>query len=73
MYVDHQHRSQGYGEQILLQLIQEAIHSNATELILETSQQMKAAIGLYKKHGFEAVNIQPESPRCDITFRKMIS
>ena len=73
MYVAHKYRGKGYGERILLKLIQEARYKNAKQIILETSHKMKAAINLYQKHGFEEVDLQSESPRCDMTLMKSMS
>ncbi|NER14496.1 GNAT family N-acetyltransferase [Leptobacterium flavescens] len=66
MYVSNSYRGQGYGRQMLEELIREAGRRNARKIILETSYKMEAAIGLYHSYGFKTVKGPIESPRCDI-------
>jgi len=73
MYVHKSQRKRGYGKEILIHLLRFAKDRRAKIVLLETSSQMTAAIGLYKSFGFELSDEEPVSPRCDITLTKIIN
>jgi ribosomal protein S18 acetylase RimI-like enzyme len=71
MYVDQAYRGKGLGEQLLEMAIKKAEDLQFTSIVLETVHSMKAAINLYKKHGFIAsCGIAISSPRCDMVMVK---
>lgn len=68
--------AQGYkGKQICKKLMLEAIEYakkvGKKELILESNTKLVPAINLYRKVGFKAIDLDPETPyeRCDIRMK----
>lgn len=53
--VDPHHRGRGYGEVLLLHLIEEAIERNAAWMTLEVRESNVGAQQLYRKYGFTTV------------------
>lgn len=72
MYVDQDYRREGYGKQILVELIEIAKSKNAKVVVLETSKSIIVAINLYVSFGFEVLTQKSDSPRCDITLIKIL-
>ncbi|MEK6154714.1 GNAT family N-acetyltransferase [Flavobacteriaceae bacterium 3-367] len=70
MYVSKMYRGLGYGKLMLEQFIQLAKSNKAQTILLETSNHMKTAIGLYKSYGFKETCVIPKSPRYNITMTK---
>ncbi len=72
MYVDQAHRGIGLGKRMLASLEEEAIRRGAAQLILETTDQMKAAINLYLGSGYAVTSTLTASPRCTMTMAKTL-
>lgn len=53
-------RGQGWGEILLLGMVQRAITLEAHEVSLEVRVSNERAQNLYRKHGFETVSIKPQ-------------
>lgn len=53
--VDPQHRRRGFGERMLLRLIDEAVECGSTWMTLEVRAGNTVAQALYKKYGFTTV------------------
>ena len=62
-------RGKGIGEKLCLAILELARKKNVQEVWLETSQKLGAAIQLYKKLGFEDMNPNNRSSRCDVVMR----
>ena len=62
-------RGKGIGEKLCLAILELARKKNVQEVWLETSQKLGAAIQLYKKLGFEDMNPNNRSSRCDVLMR----
>lgn len=54
-----EHRRRGEGTRLLLGLIDAALERGATSLTLEVRASNDAAIGLYRRFGFETVGVRP--------------
>ena len=67
--VDKAQRGKGFGEKLCLAILELARRKNLQEVWLETSQKLVAAIQLYKKLGFEDMNPNNRSSRCDVVMR----
>lgn len=65
MYVRADLRGQGIGSAILKRLIEEAKARGRTRVVLETMSPMVAAQAMYERYGFQPVEGEAESPRCD--------
>jgi len=63
------HRGKGLGTRLCLSIINEARKQGINELWLETSTQLQPAISLYKKLGFEDMNLETRSPLCNVLMR----
>lgn len=64
--VKKSHRGQGVGKLLCLSILDEAKKQGLNEVWLETNQKLQAAIQLYKKLGFEDMNAENRSSRCDM-------
>lgn len=56
--VDPEYRRRGYAEQMLINLLEEAIKRGAKRAILEVRRYNTAAQNLYRKYGFEPMAIR---------------
>lgn len=73
MYVTLERRGEGIGEELLKHALDRARIMGFKEIILETTNSMKAAISLYKKYGFiEQQAEKADSPRCEIVMMKKL-
>lgn len=73
MYVDKSYRGCGFGRIMLDRMILTAKELNFNEIILETAHNMKAAIHLYEKYGFQKIKGgKINSPRCDIIMKRKV-
>ena len=54
-------KSQGIGNLLIEYLLDYAHDKNAEFVVLYTSEELKAAVGLYEKHGFEEVKLEKDS------------
>ena len=70
MYVAKSYRGKGLGKHILTELENHASKNGAKKIILETTNLMVAAIGLYKSFGFKEGSEVLDSPRCEISMVK---
>lgn len=73
MYVHSHYRKNGLGHALLKRAFYIAKTLGFKEIVLETVHNMKAAIHLYEKHGFQKIDGQTSSPRCDIVMSKKIN
>lgn len=64
--VKKSHRGQGVGKLLCLSILDKAKKQGLSEVWLETSQKLQAAIQLYKKLGFQDMNAENRSSRCDM-------
>ena len=53
MYVDKKFRGKGYGQALLEKCIEEAKNEGYKKMYLESMPELKNAISMYKKNGFE--------------------
>jgi ribosomal-protein-alanine N-acetyltransferase len=56
--VDPAYRGKGYGEQMLLRLVDEAVEHGASWMTLEVRESNAAAQQLYRKYGFTTVTMR---------------
>jgi ribosomal-protein-alanine N-acetyltransferase len=57
--VDLQFRKHGYGERLLNEILERAIHAEVVEIFLEVRPSNEAAILLYEKKGFRHIAERP--------------
>jgi putative acetyltransferase len=69
MYLRKEYRGRGLGKLLLHAAIAEAWRRGYEHVLLETSDRMREAVGLYLAAGFREVPLRPVSPRCDTTYR----
>lgn len=72
MYVDKKYRGKGLGKSMLLNLEKEATPRGAVQLILETTDKMKAAINPYLSCGYTITSTCTESLPCSISMMKIL-
>lgn len=72
MYLSKAFRGQGLGKQLLEDAFIEARKLGYQEMVLETNQVLKEAIGLYQKYGFEFFQSDHLSDRCDVAMRRSL-
>jgi len=65
MYLLPQVRGQGFGEQLLENLIATARAQGHARVVLDTASVLKQAIGLYRKYGFQPFENPERVRRCD--------
>ena len=65
MYLLPEARGRGLGTKLLMEMFTRARKRGYQRMSLETASQLKEAIGLYKKHGFERVYPEHLTDRCD--------
>ena len=68
MYLEKPARGRGLGKRILEDLLQAARDGGFREVWLETNSVLTEAITLYKNYGFELVESELHSPRCDVAY-----
>lgn len=57
--VDPRHRSHGYGERLLDEIVRRARRADVAEIFLEVRPSNHAAIALYRKKGFHQIANRP--------------
>lgn len=70
LYVDPTCRGRHLGEKLVGEIIEQAKRAGYREMVLDTLQPMKAAIGIYKKFGFEACEPYYNNPMDDVIYMK---
>lgn len=68
MYLLPQVRGQGFGEQLLENLIATARAQGHARIVLDTASALKQAIALYRKHGFQPFENPERVRRCDQSY-----
>jgi putative acetyltransferase len=68
MYFDKRLRGRGIGKKTLERMIETARRLGYKTIHLETASVLKAAIGLYKKYGFQPTTEGLNAERCDAAF-----
>ncbi|MBQ7923450.1 MAG: ribosomal protein S18-alanine N-acetyltransferase [Clostridia bacterium] len=56
--VDPDYRGMGYGDKLLLALLDSAVRNEAEQVFLEVRESNTAARNLYEKHGFQPIGIR---------------
>lgn len=69
MYILKTHRGKGLGKWCVNFLIDEAKRKGFSFLELETASPLKEAIGLYEKIGFQEIETENQTPRCDKMYK----
>ena len=73
LYVKPKYRGMKLGEQLIQKLIELAIQSGYTEMVLDTLLPLQSAIYLYQKLGFQQCEPYYNNPMNDIIyFKKML-
>ena len=58
IYIDKEYRKQGFAKMLLSKVIDISMDNKCINITLEVNSNNTAAIGLYKKYGFELVSIR---------------
>ena len=71
MAVSPQVRGQGFGDFLMQGVIDWARQKGASEVMLLSNTKLEPAINLYRKHGFEVIQLgpHPDYERCNIEMR----
>ena len=73
LYVKPKYRGMKLGEQLIQKLIELAIQSGYTEMVLDTLLPLQSAIYLYQKLGFQQCEPYYNNPMNDVIyFKKML-
>lgn len=70
LYVTPEARGLHLGERLVAEITAHAKNSGYKEMVLDTIEPLKAAIGLYKKHGFEDCAPYYDNPMDDVIYMK---
>ena len=70
MYLHPEERGKGIGKRLLEHALFKAKELGFKKVMLETASELKEAIGLYRKYGFEPFEAEHLSTRCDQAFIK---
>ena len=70
LYVRPEARGKGLGERLVGGIIAHAKASGYSEMVLDTLEPMHAAIGLYRKYGFEKCEPYYHNPFADVLYMK---
>jgi len=68
MYLEKSIRGQGHGRRLLEHALARARQLGFDRMVLETANVLKAAVGLYERHGFKEYTADHKSCRCDRTY-----
>ncbi len=68
LFVLPQYRSKKVGERLVQSIIESAQKVGYEEMILDTIQPLKSAIGLYKKFGFKEIQPYYNNPMKDVVY-----
>jgi putative acetyltransferase len=68
MYIQKCARGQGFGRRMLDDLLEAARKGGFQEVWLKTNSVLAEAISLYAKYGFQPVDAEHLSPRCDAAY-----
>lgn len=71
LYVDPKARGQNLGDKLVTAIIAHARKAGYREMVLDTIQPLKAAIQLYKKHGFQECPPYYKNPMEDVIYMKL--
>lgn len=70
LYVKPEARGMHLGESLVAEIIDHARQAGYKEMVLDTIVPLKAAIGLYKKNGFEECEPYYHNPMADVIYMK---
>jgi putative acetyltransferase len=68
LYVQPAFRKYGFGEMLVKLIIDDAKDRGYTLMVLDTLERLKAAIALYKKHGFTVTEAYYDNPLPGVVF-----
>ena len=68
MYLTPSARGQGWGRRLLEHALAAARHLRYQRVVLDTSEKMTTAVGLYRRHGFTPIERRDEWSHCDLAF-----
>ncbi len=72
LYVKAKARGLHLGDLLVSAIIEHAKAAGFKEMVLDTIEPLKAAISLYKKHGFEECDAYYDNPMPDVIYMKKI-
>lgn len=70
LYVKPETRGMHIGESLVSEIIEHAKNAGYKEMVLDTIEPLKAAIALYKKHGFTECEAYYHNPMADVIYMK---
>ena len=70
LYVRPEARGLHLGERLVTEILAHARAAGYKEMVLDTIAPLKAAIGLYRKHGFEECEPYYNNPMSDVIYMK---
>lgn len=70
LYVRPETRGMHIGEALVAEITEHAKNAGYKEMVLDTIEPLKAAIALYKKHGFEECEAYYHNPMADVIYMK---
>ena len=68
MYIEKSARGQGLGRQLLLDLPAAARRGGFQEVWLKTNSALIEALALYRRHGFQHVELDHPCEQCDVAY-----
>ncbi|WP_251423245.1 GNAT family N-acetyltransferase [Veillonella agrestimuris] len=68
LYVRPEGRGHALGDKLIIKIMEHAKASGYTEMVLDTIEPLRAAIHLYKKHGFEEIDPYYHNPMDDVIY-----
>jgi ribosomal protein S18 acetylase RimI-like enzyme len=71
LYVAPAARGRKLGELLVTAVIEHASRAGYAEMVLDTVKPLKAAIALYKKHGFRECEPYYENPMADVLYMRL--
>ncbi|MBQ7588684.1 MAG: GNAT family N-acetyltransferase [Lachnospiraceae bacterium] len=70
LYVKPETRGMHLGDALVEEIIKHAVNAGYKEMVLDTIIPLKAAISLYKKHGFEECEAYYDNPMDDVIYMR---
>lgn len=71
LFVLPEYRSKKVGQLLVQHIIEDAQKAGYKEMILDTIQPLKSAIGLYRKFGFQETKPYYDNPMHDVIYMKL--
>lgn len=68
LYVRPEYREHGIGDALVKQIIKDAEQLGYKKMVLDTLERLKAAIGLYQKHGFVNTSAYYKNPLAGVVY-----